>query len=87
MAKLRGPEGLGSAYYDLIVERHGLAGGGFVDSTGSPTGRLIARQGQARVVPQDEQLKAFVPPHRGAMGHRGGPDPRWLTRAGPDTGA
>ena len=78
LAKLRGPEGLGSPYYNLSVEQHGLAGGGFVDSTGSPTGRLIARQGQARVVPQDEQLNAFVP----AASRRYGASTEVLTRAG-----
>ncbi|MGB7980651.1 MAG: right-handed parallel beta-helix repeat-containing protein [Candidatus Nanopelagicales bacterium] len=61
LPRLRGPDGLGSAHYDLIVERHGLAGAGFVDSSGAPTNALIARQGQARAVPQDERLNAFVP--------------------------
>ncbi len=61
LAKLRGPGGLGSSFYDLIVERHGLAGAGYVDPSGTPTDALAARQGQARAVPEDPELNVFVP--------------------------
>lgn len=58
---LRGPSGLGSDYYGLDVEQHGLAGSGWVSAGGAPTDALTGRQGQAAPVPNDPALNAYVP--------------------------
>ena len=58
---LRGPTGLGSDYYALDVEQHGLAGPGWVSSSGAPSEALSARQGQAAPVPDDPAITAYIP--------------------------
>lgn len=57
---LRGPTGLGSTYYGLSVEQHGLAGPGWVTATGTPTAALLAQQGSAAPVPTDPAINEYV---------------------------
>lgn len=52
---------LGSGWYGLNAEGNGLAGSGWVSSTGLPTAALAAKQGQAAPVPSDGLINTFLP--------------------------
>lgn len=58
LAQLR--SALSSSWYQLQVEGNGLAGTGWVTSSGTPTAALQAKQGQAAPVPKDPVINTFV---------------------------